>query len=227
MKTKPAGARRRRRRPRAAKARASVSSATSAASTTGRSTNPRWKGSSARRTNWGSRVAPSSRVRRAITSRTSSLAREGFDLTIGVGPGRGAQHAAKRYTDSNFAIIDYSVNAPPFAKNPNVQGLTFATNENSYMIGCLAALMAQKQGGKQVISAVGGIKLSDGGHLHRGLPGGQAVCRGPGPDRLLAGLRRAGQVQGDRAQPDRARARRSSSRWPAAAVSARSTRAGR
>jgi basic membrane protein A and related proteins len=90
-----------------------------------------------------------------------SLAREGFDLTIGVGflLAEAVNTAAKRYPDSNFAIIDYSVNAPPFAKNANVQGLTFATNENSFMIGCLAALMAQKQGGKQVISAVGGIKL--------------------------------------------------------------------
>ena len=49
--------------------------------------------------------------------------------------------------------------APPFKSNPNVQGLTFATNENSYMIGCLAGLMAERKGGKQVISAVGGIKL--------------------------------------------------------------------
>ena len=91
----------------------------------------------------------------------SSLAREGFDLTIGVGflLAEAVNTAAKQFPDSNFAIIDYSVNAPPFAKNANVQGLTFATNENSYMIGCLAALMAEKQGGKQVISAVGGLKL--------------------------------------------------------------------
>ena len=45
--------------------------------------------------------------------------------------------------------IDYSVMAPPFtggdnnAETPaNVQGLTFATNENSYLIGCMAAMMA-------------------------------------------------------------------------------------
>ena len=46
-----------------------------------------------------------------------SLAREGFDLTIGVGflLAEALNTAAKRYTDSNFAIIDYSVNAPPFA----------------------------------------------------------------------------------------------------------------
>jgi basic membrane protein A len=91
----------------------------------------------------------------------SSLAREGFDLTIGVGflLAEAVNTTAKRFPDSNFAIIDYSVNAPPFAKNANVQGLTFATNENSYMIGCLAALMVEQQGGPQVMSAVGGIKL--------------------------------------------------------------------
>ena len=91
----------------------------------------------------------------------STLARQDFDLTIGVGflLAEAVNTAAKRFTESNFAIIDYSVKAPPFKSNPNVQGLTFATNENSYMIGCLAALMAERKGGKQVISAVGGIKL--------------------------------------------------------------------
>jgi basic membrane protein A len=91
----------------------------------------------------------------------SSLAREGFDLTIGVGflLAEAVNTAAKRFPDSNFAIIDYSVNAEPFTKNANVQGLTFATNENSYMIGCLASLMVERQGGKQVMSVVGGIKL--------------------------------------------------------------------
>jgi basic membrane protein A len=91
----------------------------------------------------------------------STLARDGYDLTIGVGflLAEAVNTAAKRFADSNFAIIDYSVKAPPFKSNPNVQGLTFATNENSYMVGCLAALMAERKGGQQVISAVGGIKL--------------------------------------------------------------------
>ena len=40
----------------------------------------------------------------------------------------------------------------------NVMGLTFATNENSYMIGCLAAQMARRDG-SNTISAVGGIKI--------------------------------------------------------------------
>jgi basic membrane protein A len=98
----------------------------------------------------------------------STLARQRYDVTIGVGflLAEGVAAVAKRFPDSNFAIIDYSIQAPPFtdpeknvATPQNVRGLTFATNENSYMIGCLAALMVERQGGEQVISAVGGIKL--------------------------------------------------------------------
>jgi basic membrane protein A and related proteins len=90
----------------------------------------------------------------------ASLARQNYDLTISVGflLAEATNTVAKRYKDSKFAIVDYSVNAPPFKKNKNVQGLTFATNENSYMIGCLAALVANQAGAKH-ISAVGGIKL--------------------------------------------------------------------
>jgi basic membrane protein A and related proteins len=90
----------------------------------------------------------------------ASLARQGYDLTISVGflLADSTNTVSKRFPKSNFAIIDYSVKAPPFKGNKNVQGLTFATNENSYMIGCLAALMAQRDGEKH-ISAVGGIKL--------------------------------------------------------------------
>jgi basic membrane protein A and related proteins len=90
----------------------------------------------------------------------ASLARQGYDLSISVGflLADGTNTVAKRFPRSNFAIIDYSVNASPFNRNKNVQGLTFATNENSYMIGCLAALMANQAGTKN-ISAVGGIKL--------------------------------------------------------------------
>ena len=90
----------------------------------------------------------------------ASLARQGYDLSISVGflLNDATNTVSKRFPQSNFAIIDYSVNAPPFKKNKNVQGLTFATNENSYMIGCLAALMAN-QAGEKNISAVGGLKL--------------------------------------------------------------------
>jgi basic membrane protein A and related proteins len=90
----------------------------------------------------------------------ASLARQGYSLTVSVGflLAGATNDVSKRFKNSKFAIIDYSVKAPPFKSNKNVQGLTFATNENSYMIGCLAALMAQRDGEKH-ISAVGGIKL--------------------------------------------------------------------
>jgi basic membrane protein A len=90
----------------------------------------------------------------------ASLARQGYNLTVSVGflLADSTNTVSKRFKDSKFAIIDYSVKAPPFKGNKNVQGLTFATNENSYMIGCLAALVAQRDGEKH-ISAVGGLKL--------------------------------------------------------------------
>ncbi len=90
----------------------------------------------------------------------ASLARQKYDVSISVGflLAGATNDVSNRFKSSKFAIIDYSVKADPFKKNKNVQGLTFATNENSYMIGCLSALMANRRGTKH-ISAVGGIKL--------------------------------------------------------------------
>jgi basic membrane protein A and related proteins len=110
----------------------------------------------------GAKVRPiESRQTADYIPNLSTLARQDYNVAIGVGflLAEAVNTAAKRYPDNNFAIIDYSVKAPPFKSNPNVRGLTFATNENSYMIGCLAALMAEREGGQKVISAVGGIKL--------------------------------------------------------------------
>ena len=105
---------------------------------------------------------------RAVQSRSASeyvpnlasLARSGYSPTISVGflLADATNDVSKSFPRSRFAIIDYSVTVPPFTRNANVQGLTFATNENSYMIGCLAALMAKRAGGN-VISAVGGVAI--------------------------------------------------------------------
>ena len=65
---------------------------------------------------------------------------------------------ATQFPDNNFAIVDFP-NAALKDKPANVRGLTFATNENSYLIGYMAAKMVEKQGGKQVISAVGGQEI--------------------------------------------------------------------
>ncbi len=90
----------------------------------------------------------------------TTLARKDTSLTIGVGflMADAMDTVANQFPDNNFAIVDYP-NAAMKTKPANVRGLTFATNENSYLIGYMAAKQVQKQGGKQVISAVGGQKI--------------------------------------------------------------------
>jgi basic membrane protein A len=111
---------------------------------------------------------------RALESRSTAdylpnftkLQRAGANISIATGflLATTTAQVSNKFKKSHFAIVDYSVFAPPFftqagkALSKNVLGLTFATNENSYMIGCLAALMAKRAGGK-TISATGGIAL--------------------------------------------------------------------
>jgi basic membrane protein A len=64
-----------------------------------------------------------------------------------------------------FAITDYPVQIPPFSNAKgkllvkNVTGLTYASQESGCLVGHMAALMVKRQGGPQVIGAVGGIKI--------------------------------------------------------------------
>ncbi len=64
-----------------------------------------------------------------------------------------------------FAITDYPVQIPPFSTakgkliTKNVTGLTYAAQESGCLVGHMAALMVKRQGGPQVIGAVGGIKI--------------------------------------------------------------------
>lgn len=111
---------------------------------------------------------------RGLESRSTSdyipnfarLIRDGAAISVATGflLAEGTATVAKRYPKSKFTIVDYSVKAAPFANKKgkplfkNVAGLTFATNENSYMIGCLAALVAKRDGGN-TISAVGGLSI--------------------------------------------------------------------
>ena len=61
--------------------------------------------------------------------------------------------------NTHFAITDYDVKGTPFNGRKNVMGLTYAANESGCLVGYLAAEMAKKQGGKQIIGAVGGLKI--------------------------------------------------------------------
>ena len=92
----------------------------------------------------------------------TTLARNDYDLTVGVGflMAESIDAVATSFPDSNFAIVDYSNAALPNTP-PNVRGLTFATNENSYLVGYMAAKMAELEnpGEPPVISAVGGLEI--------------------------------------------------------------------
>jgi basic membrane protein A and related proteins len=66
---------------------------------------------------------------------------------------------AKKNPKIHFAITDYDVKGTPFNGRKNVMGLTYAANESGCLVGYLAAEMAKKQGGKQIIGAVGGVKI--------------------------------------------------------------------
>jgi basic membrane protein A len=89
----------------------------------------------------------------------TSLARDGYDLIIGVGFAQGDAigKVAQRFPESNFAIIDVDQAYVP-GKPANVQGLLFREEEVGYLVGYLAGLTEKRRSGPDVISAVGGMK---------------------------------------------------------------------
>src|SRR5918993_5280244 len=87
------------------------------------------------------------------------LARDGYDLVIGVGFAQGDAigKVAQRFPDTKFAIIDVDQAFGP-GMPANVQGLLFREEEVGYLAGYLAGLEEKRRAGKDVISAVGGMK---------------------------------------------------------------------
>ena len=85
-----------------------------------------------------------------------AAASAGYDLVFGVGFFH-AEHlntVAPRYPRQQFAGIDVTRFLLP-ANPRNYTGVVFAEHEAGYLVGYLAALTAQRQGGRQVISSVG------------------------------------------------------------------------
>ncbi|HVM69452.1 MAG TPA: BMP family ABC transporter substrate-binding protein [Gaiellaceae bacterium] len=89
----------------------------------------------------------------------TALARQGYDLIIGVGFAQGDAigKAAQSFPDTRFAIIDVDHEYVP-GKPANVQGLLFREEEVGYLAGYLAALQEERRDGPDRISAVGGFK---------------------------------------------------------------------
>jgi basic membrane protein A len=108
----------------------------------------------------------------------SSLARSGFNIVISAGflLADATNDVAKQFPNTKFAITDYDVKGPPFNGNDsNVEGLTYATQQNSYLIGCLAAHVAAAKG-KKNISVVGGVKIPPVDTFLAGYKAGAQKC---------------------------------------------------
>jgi basic membrane protein A len=121
---------------------------------------------------------------RAVESRSAgdylpnmaSLARSGFNIVISAGflLADATEDVADQFPNTKFAITDMSVAA--FKRHhSNIEGLTYATQQNSYLIGCLAAHEAATRG-KKNISVVGGIKIPPVDTFLAGYKAGAAKC---------------------------------------------------
>jgi basic membrane protein A len=87
----------------------------------------------------------------------SALARQGFDLIIGVGFAQGdaIDTAATMFPNTKFAIVDVDQSSLKHSP-PNVVGLLFKEQEVGYLAGVIAGLSAK--GTTPVIGSVGGYK---------------------------------------------------------------------
>jgi basic membrane protein A len=90
----------------------------------------------------------------------TAAARQGYQAIVATGFLLAADMdtAATQFPKAKFAIVDFPWVALTH-KPTNAIGLTFESQQSGYLVGYLAGLMAKKQGGKQVVSAVGGKKL--------------------------------------------------------------------
>jgi basic membrane protein A and related proteins len=89
----------------------------------------------------------------------TALVRQGYDLIIGVGFAQGdaINTAATKFPDTKFVIID--VDQTSLKNKPkNVVGMLFREEQAGYLAGYLAALEAERKGGKPVLGTVGGFK---------------------------------------------------------------------
>ena len=89
----------------------------------------------------------------------STFARDGYDLTIGVGftEADAIDTVATNFPKSKFAIVDVDQTEEKH-KPANLLGLLFKEQETGYLVGYLAGLEEKRRAGKDVIGSVGGQK---------------------------------------------------------------------
>jgi basic membrane protein A and related proteins len=105
----------------------------------------------------GTRVVESNSAADYVPNYTA-LARQGFDLIIGVGFAQGDAigTAAQDFPNTKFAIVDVDQTALK-GKPANVVGLLFKEQEAGYLAGYLAGLEAKRENAN-TIGSVGGYK---------------------------------------------------------------------
>jgi len=116
----------------------------------------------------------------------STFARQGYDLTIGVGftEATAIDTAATNFPKSNFAIVDVDQTEEPH-KPANLLGLLFREQETGYLVGYLAGLEEKRRSGPDVIGSVGGQKQPP---VDRFIAGYQAGAKAADPGiRVLNG----------------------------------------
>jgi basic membrane protein A and related proteins len=109
----------------------------------------------------------------------STFARDGYDLTIGVGftEADAIDTVATNFPSSKFAIVD--VDQTQEKHQPaNLLGLLFKEQETGYLVGYLAGLEEKRRPGKDVIGSVGGQKQPP---VDRFIAGYQAGARAADP----------------------------------------------
>ncbi len=109
----------------------------------------------------------------------SALARQGYDLVIGVGFAQGDAigKVAQKFPNVGFAIIDVD-QASLKHKPKNVLGLLFREQDVGYLAGYLAALEEKRRPGADVIGSVGGQRQPP---VDRFIAGYQAGARRADP----------------------------------------------
>ena len=109
----------------------------------------------------------------------SLLARQKYDLVLAIGilAAPALDRVATEFPETRFAIID--VAHDELTHRPkNVLGLAFSEEQAGYLAGHLAALVLTLSPGQEVVSSVGGERVSA---VERWIAGYQAGARGANP----------------------------------------------
>jgi basic membrane protein A len=109
----------------------------------------------------------------------TTFAAQRYNIVIGAGflLTDAEKQVADQFKGVKFGITDVDVTSAPFngRSTPNIMGSQFSVEQNSYLVGCLAALMAKKAGGN-TISGVGGIPIPPVKQFFAGYRPGAKKC---------------------------------------------------